>query len=142
MASARRKARTLALQAMYEADTVGHDAGVVLARLIRETRISEDAAGFARDLIAGVAKNKPRIDEYIKTYARAWPVSQMPAIDRNVLRLAIFEILIDNRIPVKIGINEAVELAKAFGGDNSPKFVNGVLGALVLNVKNDESVEI
>jgi N utilization substance protein B len=142
MVSARRKARTLALQALYEADTVGHDARVVLERMARETRLSEDNISFARDLVDGVMKYRPRIDQYIKTFAPAWPVSQMPAIDRNVLRLAIFEILIDNRIPVKIGINEAVELAKAFGSDNSPKFVNGVLGALVLNVKNDESVEI
>ena len=141
MVRARRRARRLALQALYEADAVGHNAEAVLARLLEESELSEDNAAFAGELVKGVNGHKAEIDRHIHTFAPAWPLSQMPVIDRNVLRLAIFEIIIDNRIPVKIGINEAVELAKSFGGDSAPKFVNGVLGSIVLKLKKNESVE-
>jgi N utilization substance protein B len=137
----RRKARTLALQALYEADTVGHDAESVLSRLLEDGGLDEDNSGFAMGLVKGVLRSKAQIDSQISKHATAWPMSQMPAIDRNVLRLAILELFIDNKLPAKIAINEAVELAKAFGGDSSPKFVNGVLGSLVLKLKDNESVE-
>ena len=142
MVRARRRARRLALQALYEADTAHHDAEAVLMRLLEESRLSADNSTFARELVQGVIAHKAEIDGHIHTYAPAWPLSQMPVIDRNILRLAILEIIIDNRIPVKIGINEAVELAKSFGGDSAPKFVNGVLGSIVLKLKKNESVEI
>jgi N utilization substance protein B len=141
MVKARRKARKLALQALFEADCVGHDAEAVLARSLEEGGLDDDNAGFARDMVRGVVEHKKEIDRHIRAHARSWPVSQIPPIDRNVLRLAIFEIIIDNRTPVRVGINEAVELAKAFGSDSSPKFINGVLGAIVLKLKDDESVE-
>jgi N utilization substance protein B len=141
MVRARRKARKLALQALYEADTVGHDAEAVLARSLEEGGLDEDNAGFAREVVRGVIQHKKEIDRHIRAHAPSWPVSQIPPIDRNVLRLAIFEIIIDNRTPVRVGINEAVELAKAFGSDSSPKFINGVLGAIVLKLKDNESVE-
>ena len=131
----------IALQTLYETDTVGHDAEAVLARFLEEGGLDDANAGFARGLVQGVMRHKAQIDRQIKTHAPAWPVSQMPAIDRNILRLAIFEIIIDNRIPVRIGVNEAVELAKAFGSDSSPKFINGVLGSIVLKLKDNESVE-
>ena len=141
MVRARRRARRLALQALYEADAVGHDADAVLTRLLEDGKLSEDNASFARELVRGVVAHRKEIDRRIRKHAPAWPIAQMPAIDKNVLRLAIFEIIIDNRIPVTIGINEAVELAKNFGGDSSPKFVNGVLGSIVLQFKKNESVE-
>jgi N utilization substance protein B len=127
---ARRKARAIALQALYEFDAVGHDVERALARLLAEGRLSEENAAFARGLVSGVLQNKERIDQHIKNFAPAWPVKQIPIIDRNILRLAIFEILLDNNVPVKVAINEAVELAKMFGSDNSSKFVNGVLGSV------------
>jgi N utilization substance protein B len=130
MIKGRRKARAVALQALYEADAVGHDAQRALARLLDEAGLSEENAGFARELVDGVMHHKDGIDRHIAHFAPAWPIAQIPVIDRNVLRLAIFEILIDNRVPVKVGINEAVELAKTFGSDNSPKFINGVLGSV------------
>lgn len=130
MVSARRKARILALQALYEADAAGHPAEGALERLLGEAKLSEESAAFARELVAGVVRHREDADRRIQDFAPAWPVAQLPVIDRNVLRLAIFEILIDNRVPVKVAINEAVELAKTFGSDNSPKFVNGVLGAV------------
>ena len=141
MAGTRRKARRLALQALYEADAVGHGAASVLERFLEQESLDEDNAAFARDMVNGVIQHKAVIDRHIKAHAPSWPVSQIPPIDRNLLRLAIFEIIIDNRTPVRVGINEAVELAKAFGGDNSPKFINGVLGSIVLKLKDSESVE-
>jgi N utilization substance protein B len=85
-------------------------------------------------LVTGVIQNQERIDENIQSFAPAWPIEQIPAVDRNILRLAIFEILIDNKVPVKVAINEAVELAKTFGADSSSRFINGVLGSVSLLV--------
>jgi len=130
MVGKRRKVRMLAVQALYEADSAGHEAEKVLDRSLSEEELSEDNASFARDLVKGVVQNKEKIDEHIRRFAPAWPVAQIPVIDRNILRLAIFEILLDNKVPVKVAINEAVELAKLFGSDSSPKFVNGVLGSV------------
>lgn len=130
MVGTRRKVRILAVQALYEADSAGHEAEKVLDRSLSEEELSEDNANFARDLVKGVVQNKEKIDENIRRFAPAWPIAQIPAIDRNILRLAIFEILLDNKVPVKVAINEAVELAKLFGSDSSSKFVNGVLGSV------------
>ena len=130
MAGARRKARALALQALYEIDSAGHRPEEVLARLLAEERLSEENVSFIRELVRGVIQNKEKIDQNIQNFAPAWPIEQIPVIDRNILRLAIFEILINNKVPVKVAINEAVELAKTFGADNSSKFVNGVLGSV------------
>jgi len=127
---ARRKARAIALQVLYEVDSVGHDIESALAHLLTEGRLSEEDAAFARGLVGGVIQNREKIDQHIKNFAPAWPLKQIPIVDRNILRLAIFEILLDNNVPVKVAINEAVELAKMFGSDNSPKFVNGVLGSV------------
>ncbi len=131
----RRKARTIALQVLFEVDSVAHDAEQALERLLAEASLPEEGANFARELVAGVLTNRERIDNMIQTYAPAWPVAQLAAIDRNILRLAMFEILLNNKVPVKAAINEAVELAKTFGSENSPKFVNGVLGTVSAQAK-------
>jgi len=130
----RRKARTLALQALYEGDTVGHEAQKVLARLLAERPFAAATASYAQELVAGVEAHREAIDAIIAERAPAWPVQQLPPVDRNILRLAIYEILFDNKVPVKAAINEAVELAKAFGSESSPRFVNGVLGSVALMV--------
>jgi len=126
----RHKARVLALQALYEVNAVGHDVEKVLPHLLAESGLSGENATFAQGLVSGVLQNKKEIDQHIKDFAPAWPVEQIPVVDRNILRLAIFEILLDNNVPVKVAINEAVELAKTFGSDSSPRFVNGVLGSV------------
>jgi N utilization substance protein B len=130
MSGARRKARILALQALYEADSVGHEAELAMSRLLASERLAEDSSAFARDLVGGVIHSKEEIDQNIRHFAPAWPIEQIPTVDRNILRLAIFEILLDKKVPVKVAINEAVELAKRFGSDSSPRFVNGVLGSV------------
>ena len=126
----RRKARVKALQALYEIDSVKHDVADVLGRQTEEDPIEEESALFIKELVDGVLSNEGEIDRFIEIYAPAWPVAQMALVDRNILRLAIFEILFNNKVPVKVAINEAVELAKMFGGDNTPKFINGVLGTV------------
>jgi len=126
----RRKARVRALQALFEIDSVGHDAAEVLERQTEDEPLEEESIGFVKELVEGVLRCEGEIDRVIEIYAPAWPVAQMALVDRNILRLAIFEILFNNKVPVKVVINEAVDLAKTFGGDNTPKFINGVLGTV------------
>ncbi|MFC2033923.1 transcription antitermination factor NusB [Chloroflexota bacterium] len=130
MIGLRRKARALALQILYEVDTTDHKGEEILNLLMDKEELSENTRQFTFELVIGVIKNKDKIDENIQNFAPAWPINQMPVIDRNILRLAIFEILLNNKVPTKVAINEAVELAKTFGSDNSSKFVNGVLGSV------------
>jgi N utilization substance protein B len=129
---ARRRARILALQALYEIDCAGHQPGVVIqSRLNDNVSLSPSAVAFSRRLILGVLRTQSVLDQFIQEYAPEWPVEQMAYIDRNILRIALFEFAVDGSTPVKVAINEAVELAKTFGSDSSPRFINGVLGALV-----------
>ena len=130
MAGARRKARMLALQVLYEVDSTGHEAEAAISRLLARKDLAEETSIFVSELVNGVIRHREEIDKNIRHFAPAWPVEQIPPVDRNILRLAIFEFLLDKKTPVKVAINEAVELAKRFGSDNSPKFVNGVLGSV------------
>ncbi len=135
----RRQARTTALQTLYEVDTTEHTAEEVMVRLFNEPMsesqpetdpLVEDVRSFARTLVEGAIAHKEQLDEIIAHSAPNWPVDQMSRIDKNILRLAIFEILFDNRVPLKAAINEAVELGKRFGSDSSSRFINGVLGTV------------
>jgi N utilization substance protein B len=128
---ARHKARIVALQALYEIDCVDHLPAVVLEQRLAETKMSPAAARFGRHLVNGVLNHQLVLDTFIHRHAPEWPLEQMAYIDRNILRIAIFEFAVDGHTPVKVAINEAVELAKTFGSDSAPRFVNGVLGALV-----------
>lgn len=132
MTGARRKARALALQALYETDSAGHEAELALSRRLSGAGLTEDNISFARELVSGVIRHKPEIDRNIESFAPAWPLDQIPTVDRNILRLAIFELLFcgEAAVPTKVAINEAVELAKKFGSESSPRFVNGVLGSV------------
>lgn len=144
MVGVRRKARIAALQALYELDCSTHQPNKALTRLLHEKTLPVEAADFVRSLVNGVLENRKEIDNIIRRFAPAFPVEQVAPIDRNILRLAIFEVLFDNRVPVKAAINEAVELAKIFGSDTSQKFVNGVLGsvtAVCLQDKKQETIE-
>jgi N utilization substance protein B len=127
----RRKARVVALQTLYEIDSVGHDPLRVLDRLMDESGLPASAREFARDLVDGVVENREELDRIITEYAPSWPISQIAEVDRNVLRLAIYELMFSREAPPKAAINEAVELARAFGSESSRKFVNGVLGSVM-----------
>ncbi|MGI8552517.1 MAG: transcription antitermination factor NusB [Dehalococcoidia bacterium] len=126
----RRKARMLALKALFEADIAHHDALAALVRLIGDEQPQPETAAFARFLVQGVLTFHDEIDLQIRQAAPAFPLEQIAAIDRNVLRLALYEILKNNEKPVRAVVNEAVELAKSYGSDGSRRFVNGVLGAI------------
>ncbi len=127
----RRQARVLALQALYEVDCAHHPAGLVLDQRLSEAGLSSPYRAFTRRLVSGVLRHQAVLDAFIQRHAPEWPLEQMAYVDRNILRMAIFEFAVDGETPVKVAINEAVELAKTFGSDSAPRFVNGVLGALV-----------
>lgn len=127
----RHRARIAALQALYEIDCSGHSPTAAVGRRLEEADLPEPGAQFARELVQGVSNHQEHLDILIGRYAPEWPVDQIAVIDRNVLRISIYEILMRDDTPTKVAINEAVELAKQFGSDSSGRFVNGVLGSLV-----------
>jgi transcription antitermination protein NusB len=126
----RRSARIAALQALFEADVAHHDAQAALQARLDEAPLPEEAARFASSLVHGTLANLPVLDQSIRQTAPDWPLDQMARIDVCILRLAIYELLVSKDVPVKVVINEAVELAKLFGSDSSGRFVNGVLGSV------------
>jgi transcription antitermination protein NusB len=130
MPGTRHKARMLALQALYEVDSVARQPEIIIERMLADADLAPDVSEFSRELVNGTVLHKDEIDGHIRKFAPAWPIDQLAVVDRNILRLAIFEILYDNKVPIKVVVNEAVELAKTFGSENSAKFINGVLGAV------------
>jgi N utilization substance protein B len=126
----RTRARSLALQVLYEVDMANHPPAEVFKLRLEETPLSDDLSEFARQIIFGVLPLNINLDHLIAKYAPEWPFDQIAAIDRNILRIALWEFAVFHETPLKVAINEAVELAKQFGSDSAPRFVNGVLGAL------------
>ena len=125
------------MQALYEFDASRHPAIASLDARIEAIRLPDLAAAYANELLDGVLGQLEEIDEMITTLAPNWPIHQLASVDRNVLRVAIFEIISGVDTPPKVAVNEAVEIAKAFGSESSPKFVNGVLGS-VIAIRNIE----
>jgi len=126
----RRLARTVALQALYEIDCTHHPPERVIQDRLEETPLPGPAVKFARWLIYGVLHHRAVLDAYIQKQAPEWPLEQGAIVDRNILRMALYELAQDSRTPIKVAISEAIELGKTFGSDSTPRFVNGVLGAL------------
>jgi N utilization substance protein B len=131
----RRRARRIALQGLYELDFTQHSLEYALGCRIKEQikeqkPLPEVATAFVFHLVEGVVDCIPELDQVMAELAPEWPVDQIAVIDRNILRMAIYELLFELDTPPKVAINEAVELAKRFGSDSSPRFVNGVLGSL------------
>ena len=151
--SNRHLARTVAMQTLYEWD-FSHplhstDASVdekqTLADLassnLQEFAPGLNDEGFVQQIITGVVDNLATIDPYITKYAPEWPIEQITNVDRNILRIAIYEMLVAKDVPEKVAINEAIELAKAFGGESSGRFVNGVLGAIYKDLQSDSTAK-
>ena len=131
--SNRHLARSIAMQALFEWDFREQPAEVlpvIIDRDLKEFGPGLDETGFAKKIIEDVHKNIVEIDELISKYAPQWPIAQITIIDRNILRIGIYELKFNNEVPPKVAINEAIELAKNFGGPSSGRFVNGVLGAI------------
>lgn len=143
--SAMRRARFLALEALYEAETSDHEAEAAYNRRLAEVE-DEDAevagpgpGGYGRGLVRGVGRRLEELDAHIARAATQFPVETLPVVDRNILRLAIWELLFDNSSPTGAVINEAVELAHRYGGERSPGFVNGVLRTISQNIQAAEN---
>jgi N utilization substance protein B len=128
----RTKARAVALQALYELDLTDHPIGEVITICLRAGKLDDEKLdNFSREIVVGVQPIKNQLDELIAKHAPDWPIEQISVIDRNILRIAMWEFSISKETPVKVAINEAVELAKKFGSDSSPRFINGVMGSIV-----------
>jgi N utilization substance protein B len=128
---ARTRARGAALQVLFEVDMVGHPPLLALEHRLEEEQFPDELADFIRQIVSGVFPLSERLDQVIARYAPEWPFDQIAAIDRNILRIATWEFAVQRDTPVKVAINEAVELAKTYGSESTSRFVNGVLGSLV-----------
>ncbi|MEN8614328.1 transcription antitermination factor NusB [Dehalogenimonas sp. THU2] len=133
----RHDARVLSLKSLYELDMTHHSMDKVIELQVAAVALPTDQETFARAVISSTLQKQEEIDELIHRLAPTYPVLQMAPIDRNILRLAIYEILHDNSVPVRVAINEAVELAKEFGSDSSAKFINGVLSTVATLARRD-----
>lgn len=142
--SNRHLARTLAMQTLFLWDFKGKDS-VNIAEVIKGVfgnfAPTFNDSGFVKDLIAGVLDNIKEIDRYITKYATEWPLDQITIVDRNILRIGVYELVFDEEIPAKVAINEAIEIAKTFGSDSSGKFVNGVLGAIYKKMMEEGKIK-
>ncbi len=127
--SARRKARKRALDFLYEAD-IRNASAIELMGSREPSELSEGA--YISELLAGVEANKSKIDELITTYAQGWDMDRMPALDRNILRIALFEILFKEELDDQVAASEAVEIATELSTDDSAKYINGVLGRIIV----------
>ncbi|MEJ2448324.1 MAG: transcription antitermination factor NusB [Anaerolineales bacterium] len=126
----RTRARGMALQALYELDLTNHPVGIVLQERTADADLKEDLILFFRAIVLGVLPIRIELDRFITDHAPEWPLDQVAVIDRNIIRMALWEFAVAEDIPLKVAINEAVELAKAYGSESAPRFVNGVLGSL------------
>ena len=126
----RTKARSIALQALYEIDVVHHSPEAVVEARLENNALEPNLADFSRRIVLGVAPMFDTLDQFIAEHAPEWPLHQVAVVDRNIIRIALWEFAVYRQTPIKVAINEAVELAKTFGSDSTPRFVNGVLGSL------------
>jgi N utilization substance protein B len=138
----RRQSRTAALQSLFAADVRSTWDNPVLEWLDEEEELSDVTIEFAQELLRGVSKMHEGLDYVITRYAPAWPVNQLSVVDRNILRLSLFELIYTPRTPKKTAINEAVELAKIFGSESSARFVNGVLGSAMSGIESGDVASI
>ncbi|MCC6767218.1 MAG: transcription antitermination factor NusB [Deltaproteobacteria bacterium] len=126
----RRKGRELALQALYQLDVCGDDSGAALRIFWEHCDAPNDARSFGQALVGGVLDARSRIDELIGGSSSNWRVDRLSHVDRNILRVATYELLCRRDVPASVAIDEAIEIAKRFGSDESPTFVNGVLDSI------------
>jgi len=130
----RTKARGLAMQALYELDMTNHLVGNVISASLSSSNLSKELKDFSQKIIVEIYPIRDFLDEIIEEHAPEWPIDQVSSIDKNLIRIALWEIAIFTETPVKVAINESIELAKEFGSDSSPRFINGVLGSLASKI--------
>ena len=126
----RTRARSVALQALFEIDIAGHPLDQVLQNRLDESSLEPKLSEFTTQIVSEVRQLVEILDSFIAEHAPEWPLNQVATIDRNIIRIALWEFTVYKETPIKVVINEAVELAKLYGSDSTPRFVNGVLGSL------------
>lgn len=140
--SSRHLSRSIAMQSLYEWDFFGKKVNLekIVGRNIKEFGPGLEDASFIWQLVLGVVQRLQKIDKIIEKAAPEWPIDQISIVDRNVLRMGLYELLYEDKtaVPPKVAINEAIELAKSFGGENSGKFINGVLGTVFKEIEKTE----
>ncbi|MFA5024822.1 MAG: transcription antitermination factor NusB [Patescibacteria group bacterium] len=142
--SNRHLARTIAMQTLFAWDFNGKkndDVDALIDENFANFAPQFDDGGFVRETIKNIIERGEEIDNYIRRYATEWPLEQITLVDRNVLRIGIYELLYSANIPPRVAINEAIEIAKAFGGESSGKFINGVLGAIYKDMPEAERTQ-
>jgi N utilization substance protein B len=130
----RTKARGIALQVLYEYDLTGHTPEVSIDQRLFDEPLEEKLKSFTLEIINGIIPIIHDLDLIIAKNAPDWPLDQVATIDRNIIRIALWEFAVEKCTPIKVAINEAIELAKVYGSDSTPRFVNGVLGSLAARV--------
>jgi len=126
----RTRARSVALQVLYELDVADHSPGLVYQTRIEAEDLDTTLADFVHKIVFGIHPITAQLDQIISVHAPEWPIDQVATIDRNILRIALWEFAVYKDTPMKVAINEAVEIAKVYGSDSTPRFINGVLGSL------------
>jgi N utilization substance protein B len=142
----RHLSRSIAMQSLYEWDfrkLSKEELNEIVERNIRELGPGMEDTDFSRKLVSGIVENLSKIDKIVEKSAPQWPISKVNIIDRNILRLGVYELVFSDRneVPPKVAINEAIELAKNFSGETSSKFINGVLGTVYKSINNEEGPE-
>ncbi len=130
----RRKARTIALEIIYQKEITGYPLDVIINNRL-QVEECDSPSEFSLDLVEGVISHQQELDDLIACYADNWALDRMPLLDRNIIRISLYEMLYEQDIPFSVSINEAVELAKAYGTEDSGKFVNGVLGKIASEIE-------
>ncbi|MBN8595355.1 MAG: transcription antitermination factor NusB [Anaerolineae bacterium] len=136
----RSTARRAALQALYEIDAASHDLNLVIAHRLEHKPLAKKEANYMRRLVSGVVGHLVALDEVISRFAPEWPLDQVAIVDRNILRLATYELASRQSIPVNVIVAEAIELAQLYGADGTPRFVNGVLGAMAQDMNSLQGI--
>jgi N utilization substance protein B len=140
MMKSRTRARGIALQALYEIDMTGHAPGTAIEERLADDPLDKGLSDFVRQIVTGVLPIASKLDNFIAQHAPDWPMDQVAVVDRNIIRIALWEFAVEECTPIKVAINEAIELAKLYGSDSTPRFVNGVLGSLAARQEEIKNV--
>lgn len=124
-------ARQVAFQTLFQIDLAGSSLETALEQRLQDVNLTEENEDYVRTVVQGVMQQRRALDAQISAVSQGWEVHRLGFVDRNILRLAIFEIVFMDEIPARVAANEAVELAKKFGDDESPRFINGLLGTVI-----------
>ncbi len=139
---ARRWAREIALKVLFQVDLVDAEPYTALDYLLKGFDVSDETVFFIRSLVKGTLEHLSDLDNYLEKYAIEWDLSRMANVDRNILRMGLYEMLYCQDIPLNVAINEALELSKSFSHEDAPRFINGILGNIAKEIKNNPDTNL